>query len=120
MILNQTVWSEKYYDLKINKEIENLYLKKHDRFEKQFQSTIKYRLISDVGRFLFEWGLDSSSIVVSALNYITERKKFKTFHAKSENHDPTDESIFVKILAKNLDFESVICELNNQDVIKYR
>lgn len=112
---------KKYYDLKINKEIENLSLKETlIEFEKQFQSAIKYRLISDVevGSCL-SGGLDSSSIVASALNYIIERKKFKTFHAKSENHDPTDESIFVKILAKNLDFESVICELNNQDVIKY-
>ena len=75
---------KKYYDLKINKEIENLSLKETlIEFEKQFQSAIKYRLISDVevGSCL-SGGLDSSSIVVSALNYITERKKFKTFHAK--------------------------------------
>ena len=38
-------------------KIENLSLKETlIEFEKQFQSAIKYRLISDVlGRFLFEW-----------------------------------------------------------------
>lgn len=111
---------KKYYDLKINKEIQNLSFKETlIGFDKLFQSAIKYRLISDVevGSCL-SGGLDSSSIVASALNHITERKRFKTFHAKSENHDPTDESSFVKILAKNLDFESVICELKNQDIIK--
>ena len=66
--------------LKLIKKLRIYPLKTLIEFEKQFQSAIKYRLISDVevGSCL-SGGLDSSSIVVSALNYITERKKFKTF-----------------------------------------
>jgi len=118
---SNTLEIKKYYDLKINKEIENLTFEQTIiEFDKLFQSAIKYRLISDVeiGSCL-SGGLDSSSIVASALNYTSNRKRFKTFHAKSENHDPTDESSFVKILAENLDFESVIYELNSQDLIRY-
>ena len=112
---------ECYYKLSKKEEFKNITFEQAKvHFEKLFESSIKYRLISDVevGSCL-SGGLDSSTIVATALKLSINKEKFKTFHAKSKNHQPTDESLYVDLLSEKLNFDSKKSIVENHDILSF-
>jgi asparagine synthase (glutamine-hydrolysing) len=103
---------EKYYDLKINDDINKLNQKDSlDLIEKEFKRSIQIRMRSDVkvGTCL-SGGLDSSTIASYASKvYTNSEHKFTAIHAKSVDKD-TDESEFAKIVANAANINLKIVE----------
>lgn len=112
---------KRYYTLKKKEQFKNFtFNQSKEYFNNLFQSSIKYRLISDVevGSCL-SGGLDSSSIVATALRFLEKKEVFKTFHAKSKNHKSTDESFYVDLLSEKLNFDSKKCNVDNNDILSF-
>ena len=114
--LKNGYWSSKNYFQLNSRKKNNFSLKVAlQKFHEIFSKSINYRLISDVeiGSCL-SGGLDSSSIVTFA----SKNKNFKAFHVKSKNHFDSDESKYVDILSRQIDFKSIQYEVSDKELLK--
>jgi len=82
--INNDLKISKYYNLNMSNKLSY----NHDEFLNNFNQTVKLHLFSDVkSAFLLSGGLDSSSLVASAKNFVRNFKAFSLYPKSTQNEN---------------------------------